>query len=137
VKGTNQPFPVALEAVELELLHGDNHPSPRLDRHESSLVHPSLEHGPKAALSKQVVWPEVPRGASQLAEGEFPDIRPFQNLCLGTRSRRHRRRGARCLGAKSAAVGSVLAAILGTCPWILQASSCLAKKLSAKKNTLL
>ena len=72
--GTNQPFSVPLEAVELKLLHCDNHPSAWFHRCKRALIHPSLEDRAKASLPEQAVRSEVPCGAFQLTEGELSDI---------------------------------------------------------------
>lgn len=125
-RDTNQPFPVPLEAVELELLDGDDDPGARPDGRERALIHPPLEHGPEAPLPEQAVRPEVPRGAFELAEAELADIRRLQDLRLRTRGWRHRRRRAGRLGAEGAGVGRVLADALRTGgPWNHNSQACL------------
>lgn len=131
-RGTDQPFPVPLEAVKLELLHGDDHAGARLDGRQRSLIDPPLEHRAEPALPKQAVRPEVPRGALELAEGELAEVRRLQDLRLAPGSRRHRRRRRR-LGAERAGIGPVLAAVLRTCPWI--ATTTVSSQLTQHRNS--
>ena len=113
---TYQPLLVPLEAVQLELLHGDDHPGAGLGGSEGALVHPPLEHGAEAPLPQQVVRPEVPGGASELTEGEPAEIGGLQDLFLGPRSRRHRE--GRTLGTEGAAAGMSRITALGIVTWM-------------------
>lgn len=84
---------MALEAVLVELLDGDDHAGAGPAGEEGVLVHPTLEDGAEASLAEHAVGPEVPRRRLELVEREAPHVGTPQDLALAPWGhRRHRRR---------------------------------------------
>lgn len=106
---THQPLFVALEAILVEPLHGDDDSGAGLCGGEGLLVDPAFEDGAEAAFSEHAVGPEIPGGHFEVHEIEALHIRRLQYLALAPRSRRHRRHFA--------ALIPLIAHVIFTHPW--------------------